>query len=149
MLISSSPGTSISGQWKVLKMLQNHSYTNETHIMLISSSPGTTERDSYLYYTINISVLINGNDCFTLCLYPHHQLLHDSHYILHHKYFSLMESTKDDTKSFLNEMKPILCISPHHQIIQCMIHIIYNALHHNDIMYFVQANGKVPKMLQN
>ena len=75
MLISSSPGTSISGQWKVLKMLQNHSYTNETHIMLISSSPGTTERDSYLYYTISISVLINGNDCFTLCLYPHHQVL--------------------------------------------------------------------------
>ena len=60
-----------------------------------------------------------------------------------------MESTEDDTKSFLNEMKPILCISPHHQIIQCMIHIIYNVLHHNDIMYFVQANGKVPKMLQN
>ena len=46
----------------------------------------------------------------TLCLYPHHQALHDSYYILHHKYFRSMECTEYATKLFLLETKHISCV---------------------------------------
>ena len=112
-----------SSQWKVLKMLWNRSYTNEAHIMFISSSPGTTW---LVLYITPMVFQVNGKywRCYEIVLTQmKHIMLISSSPGTAPLVFQVNGKYWRRYKIIPTQMKYTLCLYPHHQVLQYVTHI--------------------------